>query len=246
LAVLPKSDGAYLNAMFLEFEGNAMSSLQRRSSDASLAALFAENVDPTHPVTYTNDPQRGSSVAVFAGDGGLKSDPIATGNAAPNDYEYPFIWSQYNFAVGFWFKTSSSGLQYLVDNRTPTNLGRDWSFLTIENGDISARFTTDYASCEVALASTGAGLADGHWHHVVWVRSARRAGALYIDNVKVAEATRSCSANGSDPRGPFYIGSNQGTSNFFSGAMDNFYTIIFPDATTIFDASDVNAFFTSF
>lgn len=197
------------------------------------------------PVSFVNDPARGV-VLSLDGTNTVRIEPKVTTDPDTGvvTTTYPFLYSIYNFSLGFWFKTSqSAGTQFLFDNRNPSNLTRDFSYIKMDNGIITAEYTTDFGgACLVSLSTGSTSYADGQWHHLAWIRDKQRTGKLYIDGVLVQEDTinTGCSANGSDPRGPVYLGSNQGTTDFFVGELDSFYYIWFTNQIDFLDLTDIN------
>jgi len=139
-----------------------------------------------------------------------------------------------SFSVATWFKTTASGFQRLV---TKGNYGNTNGYLLANSsGTVVFSVGAGGSQANTVAVNTPSGFNNGAWHHVAaTVDQATKTLRVYVDGVAqtlsvgtgycgttsgttVSFATCPINATSSDP---FTLGSYNGTTEFFPGALDD-------------------------
>lgn len=195
-------------------------------NDAGPAKLISSAVG-----TVTFDADRTAAAGrtgVFNSTGGF----IVPDNAAMN-------FGTDDYSVSVWIKTTTtargmvwqeSGAKGSGDNQTWVRLlGSATNLTSFSTEDPSGGSTINLTTAANGAAAT---TNDGVWHHLVAVRQGAVT-SLYIDGVKIREATSATGAKNTSNNSPFKIGMQEGAtgySNQFVGLIDDL--IIYKKALT--------------
>ena len=232
---LPHKDNG---VVFLEFRNSANDSFTSQTTidttGAGTGLLYGGQNDFTAygGVNYVTDAVRLGKIAHFDGvDDYMSRASIVTGSDL--------------FSISLWFKTTATGTQYIMDEQDTTGSYGDTINIFLTGGALTAYYSVGNGSSYMTSIETN--LNDGGWHHVVFIKTDKRIGKLYIDNALSAEDTSSAgTGQGIGPIGSdLYIGRNVEGTSYFDGYIDDLYwenaTWYFPALN--FDASDVTTMF---
>lgn len=183
--------------------------------------------------TYTNSPVLGAA-------GALEDDPdTAVTFAAASSRWVDIPTGSYAFSNGpysgeCWFNMASSGANFTIMQIPAVGaVGAIGIALgPLANGKVSVRDGT------TRIVDSGATLYnDGKWHHVVFTKIvASNVWKLYVDAVDVTNAgTAPSTATTTPATNHNTIGSNQGSSQFFTGTIDEvaFYNVALSQAQVL-------------
>lgn len=121
-----------------------------------------------------------------------------------------------NFSLGAWIKTSSSSLQYIMQQRDSSDVQGEYVLQVSSTGRLNY---WDYNSGYGFNISSDTSVNDGSWHHVAFTRNGTT-GTLYIDGAaaKIATSTVKDILAVRD----FAIGIDRRDSvSYFSGSIDD-------------------------
>jgi uncharacterized repeat protein (TIGR01451 family) len=90
------------------------------------------------------------------------------------------------FTVAVWVNTTSSGTEYIINQRDPSNANGEY-VLQLNNGQVN--FWTNANNTYGFNITTSEAVNDGKWHLIVAERLANGTGAIIIDGVLAAEQT---------------------------------------------------------
>ena len=135
-----------------------------------------------------------------------------------------------DYSVSVWMKTSTnirgmiwqeSGAKGAGDNQTWVRiLGSATNLTSFSTEDPTGGSTVNLT---IAVNGPAATTNDGVWHHIVAVRQGAVT-SLYIDGVKIREATSPTGTKNTSNNSPFKVGMQEGTagySNQFNGLIDD-------------------------
>ncbi len=122
--------------------------------------------------------QAGLAGQAFDFSGG-EGNSIALGNG-------PDIVGTGAFTVAIWVNTTSSGTEYIINQRDPNNANGEY-VLQLNNGQVN--FWTNANNTYGFNITTSEAVNDGKWHLIVAERLANGTGAIIIDGVLAAEQT---------------------------------------------------------
>jgi hypothetical protein len=135
-----------------------------------------------------------------------------------------------DYTVSVWYKTNTNQRGMLWQESGALGSGDNQTWLRILGSATNlTSFSTEDATggstinLTTANSGTTATTNDGVWHHVVCVRSGAVT-ALYIDGVKIREATSATGAKTTSNSAGFKVGMQEGTagfSNAFNGQIDD-------------------------
>lgn len=126
-------------------------------------------------------------------------------------------------SVAFWFKTSSTNQQIMLDKRTVSDSSPGaFQYYLFPSGAVEIYYQADGGST-VTLDSATTGLNDGNWHLIVTTFTRTTTGLrLFIDNVEDANSPKNSGALGAiASSGDFTLGcSNFSTAYQYTGQLD--------------------------
>ncbi len=172
-------------------------------------------------IAFTQPDRRGNaeSAGLFNGTGGFYVADDDAMNFGVGDY-----------TVSVWYKTNTSARGMIWQESGALGSGDNQTWLRILGSatnltSFSTEDNTGGSTINLTTANSGAAATtnDGTWHHVVCVRSGAVT-ALYIDGVKIREATSATGAKTTSNNAGFKVGMQEGTagfSNAFNGQIDD-------------------------
>lgn len=158
-----------------------------------------------------------------------QNDYITAGN--PTELQF----TNTDFSVSGWFKSSSSTYNRIVSKDDGTN--RCW-FTQLEN---DGRFRAGFFSGNylVCSAYAGSGLADGNWHHFVFVYDSGTGIKIYIDNASPVIVSNPSTIDNDTV--DLEIGRRSDGTNFFNGQLSTIaifnYVLSSNDVQTLYGGS---------
>ena len=161
----------------------------------------------------------------FTTSGGLLGPSCLQVVSANNEYAYN-SGSQWGgmhdaFTVEFWFKTSTSGVNYLLDYYNGTNENNRIRLYTDGSNDVVAyaHNSSGTGSPQITTSGITASTNDGKWHHVAFTSSGTEL-KLYYDG-KLANQTTATVDRDNDPTMRLEIGKVNGSTAYnFDGEFD--------------------------
>ena len=132
-----------------------------------------------------------------------------------------FGWSEaYPFSFSAHFKTSSASNQTISQITAPGAQGKYVLMNVQADGEVSAYVR---AGTIQSITSSGAGVGDGAWHHLVATFVSATERYLYLDGVQVAGSASETSQAIDTDMSEIRVGADQsnGISNYFNGLLDD-------------------------
>ena len=90
------------------------------------------------------------------------------------------------FAIAVWVNTTSTGAEYIINQRDPNNANGEY---VLELSDGQVNFRTNANNTNGLDMTTSQTVNDGNWHLIVVQRSANGDGEIFIDGVLAADQT---------------------------------------------------------
>jgi len=120
-----------------------------------------------------------------------------------------------SISIVFWIKSTDENSSSIIDRDTPSSPYPGYAIMFSRT--TAGKFDFGINGGWQANLNTTT-VHDGEWHHVA-ITGSGTTGKIYIDGV--LDGTFTYSALVTTPSNTFYIGSNEGSSSFFTGALDD-------------------------
>ncbi|MBT4763486.1 DUF2341 domain-containing protein [bacterium] len=157
-----------------------------------------------------NDGATGKINASMEFDG--TDDYLSMGDKSTHD------WGSGDGTVSAWFKTSTAGIQDIVQNGSYSTNAKSYTILLDTNSKFAVSID-DNTTAKAVISDTSGN--DGLWHHIVGVRDGNDL-RLYIDGIEDANSPTDITGYGDiDISDPLMIGAG---TNGTGGSPGNFYT----------------------
>jgi len=139
-------------------------------------------------------------------------DYLSMGDKSTHD------WGSGDGTVSAWFKTSTAGIQDIVQNGSYSTNAKSYTILLDTNSKFAVSID-DNTTAKAVISDTSGN--DGLWHHIVGVRDGNDL-RLYIDGIEDANSPTDITGYGDiDISDPLMIGAG---TNGTGGSPGNFYT----------------------